>query len=369
MINDDFPSNYRRLAFVAVLNTMLKHMPIGIFRQEQIDKIIITKRTFQTRIQLIAAITYFFQTKEGLSPSLMKYIDSIYVDILNSHVHPLLHAAVLRSISNFPRININRWRVETKYRDILKNIMNSNLINSDHMRRTGYFKKMVYNLFFNLQLYQVWSVWYPRPSDSEILKNYVPIVNGSGQIPILGYCSRRLQYILEMFPRINDQPEDMKKALLQKISRIPYSEKDLPITTLKPFDEIAENGIINDPNRIEYLPILSPLQNLDMFTTKVKDPPSIKIELSPPEIEFTAGPQTASFYIKNEANASSKSFFIQISDPSAFEVSPSYGILGPSESIIINVKFIPKEIAVVLNARVNEYLCIRSKFGIPEGRY
>jgi hypothetical protein len=42
--------------------------------------------------------------------------------------------------------------------------------------------------------------------------------------------------------------------------------------------------------------------------------------------------------------------------------------LGPSESIIINVKFIPKEIAVVLNARVNEYLCIRSKFGIPEGR-
>jgi hypothetical protein len=108
---------------------------------------------------------------------------------------------------------------------------------------------------------------------------------------------------------------------------------------------------------------------MDILTAKVKDPPSIRIELSPPEIEFTAGPQTASFYIKNEAISTSKSFFIQISDPTSFEISPSFGTLGPSESLIINVKFIPKETAFVLDSQVNEYLCIRSKSGIPEGRY
>lgn len=146
MIEDSFPPNFRRLAFTSVLNMMIALIPADIIIREQ--KVIITKQVFQSRIQMIAAISCFFKTPEALNSRFMKYIDTLFVSILNAHTHPLLHAAVIRAISEFPRININRWRVETHYREILKTLISTNYLvgNGDPKRKkdtSNFFKKMV----------------------------------------------------------------------------------------------------------------------------------------------------------------------------------------------------------------------------------
>jgi hypothetical protein len=148
MQNTEFPAGYRRLAFMAVLNMMLKHIPIEMIQKEQDSKIIITQHTFQTRIQLIAAIAAFFKTEEAKRSSFMRYIDSVFCIILRSHVHPLLHAAVLRAISNdLPKTNLNRWRIETYYRYILRNMIDfdvsADTVHKKKKKTSNHYKKMV----------------------------------------------------------------------------------------------------------------------------------------------------------------------------------------------------------------------------------
>lgn len=176
---------------------------------------------------------------------------------------------------------------------------------------------------------------------------------------MFGFAYRRTQQLLALFPTILDEPDETKKQMLQKVSRLAYTKTESPITKQSFFKPFLVP---------EYFPINVPLDDIDLSVSKVKEPLSIKIELNPHEIEFSAGPQTRSFFIKNESNASPKQFFIQISDSSYFEVSPTFGILAPSESLIIEVKFIPRLGVISQTPMIKEYLCFRSKAGAPEGR-
>lgn len=363
MVDDAFPGRYRRLAFTAVVNTIIKLVPCDIVEVEQQQKIIITQHTLQVRIQLIAGVSSFFKTPEALDPQFMKYIDLLFVSLLKSHSHTLLHAAVLRAIAvEMPKTNMNRWRIERHYRSILQSVSDSSAFHSQDQKKRKetaiYFKKMV-NLF--------WAVWYPKPSDVDLLKNSPSTPSTPGGA-VLGYSKRRTLAILSNLALLTStQTDEYKRLSLQQMSRLAYQNTECPMTQMKCFEMRTING--KSSLILEYIPIVTPLEDIELTLVKAKGAVTIKIDLNPMEIEFGPGQQTFSFYITNESSTSSTSFYIQVSEPHFFEVSPSFGILSPSESLVIHTKFIPRITEFRRTAIVHGYLCVRSKTGIPKARF
>jgi hypothetical protein len=175
----------------------------------------VTKLMFESRIQLISAISYFLDKKVNQTDGFYTYIDTLFSSVLKSNAHPLLLAVVVKAITKgFAKTNRNRLRVEKYYRKPIQL-----LLESFYQPKTN---PKLSNLDFINILGKFLNKWYPLISDYDLLfrtsKDNEPIEDQ-------GYALTRREY-LEKFDQgsLDELDKSQKLKILYKVDTIPYQQ-------------------------------------------------------------------------------------------------------------------------------------------------
>jgi hypothetical protein len=189
----------------------------------------VTKSVFESRIQLIHAISFFLDQQIGSWTILWNYIDTVFVQILKSNAHPLLHAAVVTAITNgLAPTNRNRIRIERIYRESVMNLISSHYIHKSSQKQTT--SHLLYTLgkFINK--------WYPLPSDNDLL---FLDKQDDLKIELTGYSMKRYEYLEQLEESdvyIDEISVEDKCKLINAASKVPYNYIPNPVLNIRLFD-------------------------------------------------------------------------------------------------------------------------------------
>lgn len=209
----------------------------------------LTKLEFESRIQLISAISYFLDKKINQTDAFYSYIDTLFSSVLNSSAHPLMLAAVVKAVTKgFAKTNRNRLRVEKYYRKPIQL-----LIESFYQPKSN--QKMCTIYLINI-LSKFSNKWDPLIADYDLLfrtsKNNETIVDE-------GYAQIRREY-LQKFDKIECSLDDLDKTqklkIIYKADLSPYQKLEKVSIQVKFFQRQINNRILI---LISLLPTIRPI--------------------------------------------------------------------------------------------------------------
>ncbi|KAI8896807.1 hypothetical protein BC833DRAFT_629307 [Globomyces pollinis-pini] len=343
-IESRFPIQKRRLAFEVLKTEFLKYFPnssIKLKENNMFDiRTNISKTVFDSRIQLLHALSLTFNIEEAKNSAFLSYIDELFITILSVNSHPFLMAAVIHIITNqMDRTIRNRLRVEHYFRQPIQNIVNNQKDNPPDLNKPSQL-----HLFKCLSAFM--STWYPPITDATLL-----FLDRTMEFPIemTGFASERLKYLTALDTSetvFEELSTEQKKSLIQLAAKFPYNHRS---------EVELEQGYFKSYKNDYPLSI-----KLDRIVVPSKD--SLTFRLKIPIIDFNQAPQTTKHYLEN-CSSEIQTFVIQASHPEFFKCSPSYGTLNPSQSIQILTTFTPNPYKP--SGAIKGYIQVRNMHGFP----
>jgi hypothetical protein len=221
----------RRTAFQVVMRQLLEHFPSALsdispklFDMRENS----TKAKFEGRLRDIYAASKFFDTPEGHDVKFLKYMDTLFVSILESTApHHLLLAAVFDALSKMSKTHRNRLRIENIYRVHLNRYLKQFQVLPESMKPT--FSHML-SLFYRLI-----SKWNTLPSDSLCFLSEL----SNEAVHRLGPFAVRRREFLNSLAGVDDvecdTDIDTRKEIAKNAHMEPYDAKDFSCYTVKPF--------------------------------------------------------------------------------------------------------------------------------------
>lgn len=346
MNNEIFPRELRRYAFIAATSAFLRQFPANyhtVLEMEYESKKSITMQTFQCRIYMIGAISHFFGIPEANNSLFANYIDQLFVVMLHPRTSPLLQAAILDAISsNLPRTNGNRARISKYYKPCVEHLESTGTADADSK------KKKVAIGILKSSICRFWSFWYPLMDDQEVL-----LLNSSDATIIGEYASNKRFLLLENGMQISKSPYPVDHPTFAGHSAFEaFSDECLSrnnLDTCKFCASTSDSVLLKD--------------------SMVAEEPRFTVQLDSMEIKFSSWSQCVTFFVRNDSLSMQSSFFIQITEPDYFEISPSYSKLAPGESVKVEAKMKRPLSGSRSVPMVSGLLIVRSRNGVPKEKY